>query len=142
MLHVQAMVDYEKFRSAKVAVFIHAADAGRTFQLLAEHGEAIARLAARFSARVLLVEEERLRPELIVEQELADAWVLLVTDGRNRAMTTRRNPQRINLDSRGDWELLAFRELLRQVRESTRIIADVTSYYSRYTLALEQPAAH
>jgi len=146
MVRAEALVDYERFRSASVVIFIDATEAGRTFQLLHEHEEAIGRLAGRFAARVLLVEEERLRPELIIENEVADAWVLLHSAGRNRSMSTRNNPQRINVDSRNNWEDKAFREIVRQVQESTRILVDVTSYYSRYALpevdAAASPGAH
>jgi len=146
MVRAEALVDYEKFRSASVVIFIDASDAGRTFQLLDEHGEAIGRLAGRFSARILLVEEERLRPESIIENDVADAWILLHSAGRNRSMSTRNNPQRINVDSHNKWEDKAFRELVRQVQESTRILVDVTSYYSRYALSevtgAARPGAH
>jgi hypothetical protein len=141
MFLAQALVDYEKFRCANVAIFIDATEAGRLHQLLAEHGEAIRRLAGNFSARVLLVEEQRLRPEQIVENDVADAWILLHAAGRNRATSTRKNPQRINVDTRSGWEEQAFREILRQIRETTRIQEDVTSYYSRYFLPEKIAAA-
>jgi len=134
MVQVQALVDYEKFRCANVAIFIEATEAGRARELLAVHGEAIARLAGHFAARVLLVEEQRLRPEHIIENDLADAWILLHSAGRNRVMATRNNPQRINVDTRNGWEEQAFKEILRQIQETTRILEDVTSYYSRYFL--------
>lgn len=139
MIRAEALVDYEKFRSANIAIFIDATEPGRAFELLSIHGDTIARLAGRFAARVLLVEEQRLRPELIIENEYADAWILLHAGGRNRAVSSRKNPQRINIDTRTDWEGQAFREILRQIKESTRIIEDVTSYYSRYVLP-EKPA--
>jgi len=146
MVRAEALVDYEKFRSASVVIFIDASEAGRTFQLLDEHGEAIGRLAGRFAARVLLVEEDRLRPEVIIENDVADAWILLHAAGRNRSMSTRNNPQRINVDSRNNWEDRAFREIIRQVQESTRILVDVTSYYSRYAqpepTGVARPEAH
>lgn len=135
MVQSQALVDYEKFRCANVAIFVDATDAARVRQLLAEHGPAITRLASHFAARVLLVEEQRLRPERIVETDLADAWILLHSAGRNRATSTRKNPNRINVDTRSGWEEQAFREIIRQIQETTRIHEDVTSYYSRYFLA-------
>lgn len=134
MVQAQALVDYEKFRCANVAIFVDATEAGRARQLLAEHGEAINRLARHFAARVLLVEEQRLRPERIIENDLADAWILLHSAGRNRATNTRKNPQRINVDTRSGWEEQAFKEIVRQIHETTRIQEDVTSYYSRYFL--------
>jgi hypothetical protein len=134
MVRAQALVDYEKFRCANVAIFIEATEAGRARELLALHGEAITRLAGHFSARVLLVEEQRLRPENIIENDLADAWILLHSAGRNRATATRKNPQRINVDTRNGWEERAFKEIIRQIQETTRILEDVTSYYSRYFL--------
>ena len=54
-------------------------------------------------------------------------------------MTTKKHPQRINLDSKGNWEAYAFKELLRQVRETTRIIEDVTGYYSRFPIHSDSP---
>lgn len=134
MVQSQALVDYEKFRCANVAIFVDATDAVRARQLLIEHGQAIDRLAGQFAARVLLVEEQRLQPERIIENDLADAWILLHSAGRNRATSTRKNPNRINVDTRNGWEELAFKEILRQIRETTRIQEDVTSYYSRYFL--------
>lgn len=134
MVQSQALVDYEKFRCANVAIFVDATEAGRARQLLAEHGEAISRLAGQFAARVLLVEEQRLQPERIIENDLADAWILLCSAGRNRATSTRKNPQRINVDTKSGWEEQAFREIVRQIQETTRILEDVTSYYSRYLL--------
>jgi len=134
MVQAQALVDYEKFRCANVAIFIDATDAGRTRQLLAEHGATITRLADQFNARVLLVEEQRLRPERIIENDLADAWILLHSAGRNRATSTRKSPNRINVDTRSGWEEQAFKEIVRQIHETTRIQEDVTSYYSRYYL--------
>jgi hypothetical protein len=141
MVQVQALVDYEKFRCANVAIFIDATAAERARELLAVHGEAITRLAGQFAARVLLVEEQRLRPERIIENDLADAWILLHSAGRNRATATRKNPQRINVDTRSGWEEQAFKEILRQIQETTRILEDVTSYYSRYYLPEKAVAA-
>lgn len=141
MLRAKALVDYEKLRCANVTIFVDATDAVRSCELLAEHGEAIRRLAACFDARVLLVEEKRLRPESIIENDFADAWVLLVAEGRSRALTTKKNPHRFNIDTRTAWESQAFREIVRQVQESTRILEDVTAYYSRYVLAPEKVAA-
>lgn len=140
MVQAQAVVDYEKFRCANVAIFIDATEAGRARELLATHGEAINRLASLFAARVLLVEEQRLRPEHIIENDLADAWILLHSAGRNRATSTRKSPNRINVDTRSGWEEQAFKEIVRQVQETTRIQEDVTSYYSRYFLS-EKAAA-
>jgi len=134
MARVQALVDYEKFRCATVAIFIDATDPVRARELLVTHGEAIHRLAGHFDARILLAEEQRLRPERIIEGDLADAWLLLHSAGRNRATATKKNPQRINVDTKCGWEEQAFREILRQIRETTRILEDVTSYYSRYYL--------
>lgn len=141
MVRAQALVDYEKFRCANVAIFIDATEAGRARELLATHGEAIARLASLFAARVLLVEEQRLRPEHIIENDLADAWILLHSAGRNRATSTRKSPNRINVDTRSGWEEQAFKEIVRQVQETTRIQEDVTSYYSRYFLSEKAAAA-
>jgi dephospho-CoA kinase len=134
MLRGQALVDYERLRRAKVAIFIDSTDVARCAALLEEHGEAVRRLADLFGAEVLLAEEGRLLAERIVESEFADAWVVLVNEGRGRALTTKRNSHRFNLDYRGSWEPRVFRELLRQIHESTRIHADVTAYYSRYVL--------
>lgn len=134
MVQSQALVDYEQFRCANVAIFVDATDALKVRQLLAEHGESIGRLAGQFAARVLLVEEQRLRPERIIEKDLADAWILLHSAGRNRATSTRKTPNRINVDTRNGWEEQAFKEILRQIQETTRIQEDVTSYYSRYFL--------
>jgi hypothetical protein len=139
MLQLQALVDYEKFRAAKVVIFLEASSATRAFDLLAQHGGAIEKLAAGFGARVYLVEEKRLQLEALVEEEFADAWLLLVSDGQSRSMTTKKYPQRINLDSKGNWEACAFKEVLRQVRETTRIIEDVTGYYSRFSLRSPAP---
>lgn len=140
MIRAHALVDYEKFAVARVVLFIEAADPKRLYQLLVQHGEAIERLAAPFGAKVLLAEGERVSAEAMVEGDVADAWVQLVADGRNRSMCTRNNPQRINVDAPAEWEAYAFREILRQVKESTRIIEDVTAYYSRFSLSGEGPA--
>lgn len=141
MVCAQAVVDYEKFRFANVAIFIDATEAGRTRELLTVHGEAINRLASLFAARILLVEEQRLRPEHIIENDFADAWVLLHSAGRNRTTSTRKNPNRINVDTRSGWEEQAFKEIVRQIQETTRILEDVTSYYSRYFLPEKTVAA-
>jgi hypothetical protein len=141
MVQAQALVDYEKFRCANVAIFIDATDAGRARQLLAEHGATITRLADQFHARVLLVEEQRLRPERIIENDLADAWILLHSAGRNRSTSTRKYPNRINVDSTRRWDEQVFKEIVRQIHETTRIQEDVTSYYSRYFLQDKQVAA-
>ncbi|MDY0267904.1 hypothetical protein [Trichloromonas sp.] len=132
MLQAQALVDYERFGCAKVALFVDTTEARRTAEVLVAHGPVIRRVAELFAARILLVDKDRLRPETIIDQGIADAWLLLVTEGRNRAMTTKKNPQRINLDG-GDWERHAFLEILRQIKESTRIQEEVTGSYRRYT---------
>lgn len=134
MLQAQALVDYEKFRAAKVALFLDATSSTRAFEVMNQHRSAIGRLAADFSAKVYLIEEKRLQPDQLIDEEFADAWLLLVAEGPGRAMTTKKHPQRINLDNKGNWEAYAFKELLRQVRETTRIIEDVTGYYSRFSL--------
>lgn len=134
MLQAQALVDYEKFRAAKVVLFLDATSTSRGFELLAQHRTAISQLAAGFSAKIYLVEEKRLQAEALIDEEFADAWLLLVAEGQSRSMTTKKHPQRINLDSKGNWEAYAFKELLRQVRETTRIIEDVTGYYRRFSL--------
>ncbi len=139
MFNAQALVDYEKFRNAKVVIFIDISDSARTYEMMVKHRQAIDRLAALFSAEVLLVEGARLTPESIVEEEIADAWVLLVSDGRNRTMATRRNPLRINVDTDNDWERHAFREIVRQVKESTSILENVTAHYSRFRPAGRKP---
>lgn len=142
MIRSRALVDYEAFRCANVAIFIDATDAGRSYQLLLAHGEAITRLAAHFDARVLLVEERRLRPENIIEKDVADAWIMLHSAGRNRAMSARNNPQRINVDAGNGWEGPAFREIVRQIQESTRIQEEVTGHYGRYVEAEKQAELH
>ena len=134
MNQAQALVDYEKFRSAKVVLFVDTTDVARSYEMIDRHREAIDRICRLFSARVLLVEGAKLVPEMIVEDEFADAWILLVSEGRNRAMSTRKNPQRINVTGQTDWEFYAFKEILRQIKESTRIIEDVTKVYSRFSL--------
>ena len=139
MLQAQALVDYEKFRAAKVVLFLDATSTTRGFELLAQHRAAIGQLAAGFSAKIYLVEEKRLQAEALIDEEFADAWLLLVAEGQSRSMTTKKHPQRINLDSKGNWEAYAFKELLRQVRETTRIIEDVTGYYSRFSLQRDSP---
>ncbi len=132
MIRSQSLVDYEKFRCAKVVIFVDVTDAARSYDMIGRHSDAVSRLAKLFDARVLLVEQGRLEAEQIIEEGISDAWILLVADGRNRSMTTKRNPQRINLDTQTDWEYHAYREILRQVRETTRIMEDVTAYYSRF----------
>lgn len=134
MVRSEVMVDYERFRSAKVAIFVDVADVGRSFNLLRGQADRIERLSSLFGARVMMVEQRKLTAERILEKELADGWVLLVSEGAGRALTTKKNPWRINVDAREDWEPYAFKELLRQVRESSQILEDVTSYYSRYQL--------
>jgi len=140
MIQAQAVVDYEKFHFAKVAVFIDTSHVKRTADMIENYGAAIQRLAGQFAARVLLVDQQKLQPEMIIDEGIADAWILLVAEGHNRAMTTRRNPQRINLDSGRDWERHAFVEILRQIKESTRIIEDVSGYYRRFSLPLDKSA--
>ena len=135
MIRSEALVDYEKFRSAKVAIFVDIGDTGRSYETMARHREAIERLAGMFGARILLVEQKKLLCDAIVESDYADAWILLVSDGPNRSMTTKKNPQRINVDAKTPWEGCAFKELVRQVKESTRILEDMTDYYSRFTAA-------
>lgn len=131
MIEARALVDYQQLRSAKVAILVDVSDASRAFALFATHGPGIERLARLFDARILLVEGKRVDPERILEQELADAWLLLVAAGRNRPLTSRNNPQQFNLEAGGDWEPQAFRELLRQVRESTAILEEVAGYSTR-----------
>ena len=138
MIQAQALVDYEKFHCAKVAVFIDTSNTRRTADMIDTHGPAIQRIAERFAARVLLVDQQKLQPEVIIDEGIADAWVLLVAEGHSRAMTTKKNPQRINLDSASDWERHAFLEILRQVKESTCIIEDVSGYYRRFSLPIEK----
>lgn len=139
MLQAQALVDYEKFRAAKVVLFLDATSTSRGFELLSRHRGAISQLAAGFSAKIYLIEEKRLQAEVLIDEEFADAWLLLVAEGQSRSMTTKKHPQRINLDAKGNWEAYAFKELLRQVRETTRIIEDVTGYYSRFSLHSAAP---
>jgi hypothetical protein len=131
MIRSQSLVDYEKFFSAKVVIFVDSSNPGRTYELLAAHGGGIERLTGLFSASVLLAEQGRLQADFIVENEVADAWVLLVAAGRNRGLATKRDPQRINVDAPSDWEAYAFKEILRQVRETTRILEDVAAPYRR-----------
>jgi hypothetical protein len=138
MIQAQALVDYEKFHCAKVAIFIDTTEARRTAELLTAHGASIRRVADLFAARILLVDQKKLQPEAIIDEGIADAWLLIVADGRNRAMTTKKNPQRINVDSGGDWERHAFLEIMRQIKESTRIIEDVSGYYRRFSLTAEK----
>lgn len=134
MIQSQSLVDYEQFRTAKVVIFIDSSKPTQAYQLLDTHGEAIERMVAFFSAQVLMAEHNRLQAQAIVECEFADAWILLVGDGKNRALSTRKNPQRINVDARSDWEGYAFKEVLRQIRESTEIIDELTGHYRRFDL--------
>ncbi len=140
MIQAQALVDYEKFHCAKVAVFIDTGNTRRTADMFDTHGPAIQRIAERFAARVLLVDQKRLQPEVIIDEGIADAWVLMVAEGHSRAMTTKNNPQRINVDSDSDWERHAFLEILRQIKESTAIIEDVSGYYRRFSMPIEKPS--
>ncbi len=142
MIQAQALVDYEKFHCAKVALFIDTSNTRRTAELIDTHGPAIRRIAELFAARVLLVDQKRLQPEAIIDEGIADAWVLMVAEGHSRAMTTKKNPQRINVDSDSDWERHAFLEILRQIKESTAIIEDVSGYYRRYSLPVEKSSLH
>ena len=135
MIRSEALVDYEKFRSAKVAIFVDIGDAGRSYEAMAKHRETIERIAGLFAARVVLVEQKKLLSEAIVESDYADAWLLLVADGHNRSLSTKKNPQRINVDAKSPWEGYAFKEIVRQVKESTKILEDVTEYYSRFAPA-------
>lgn len=140
MIQAQALVDYEKFHCAKVAVFVDTSNSKRTADMLDTHGPAICRIAEMFAARVLLVDQKKLQPEVIIDEGIADAWVLMVAEGHNRAMTTKKNPQRINVDSSSGWERHAFLEILRQIKESTAIIEDVSGCYRRYGMSLEKTA--
>jgi hypothetical protein len=138
MIQAQALVDYEKFHCAKVAVFIDTSNTKRTADMIDMHGPAIRRIAEMFAAKVLLVDQKKLQPEVIIEEGIADAWVLMVAEGHNRAMTTKKNPQRINVDSESNWGRHAFLEILRQIKESTAIIEDVNGYYRRFSLPIEK----
>jgi hypothetical protein len=139
MIRSQSLVDYERFCTAKVVIFIDNGNPDQTYQLLTAHGEAIERLCGLFSARVLMGDRKRLKADFIIENEIADAWILLVPAGRNRGLATGRDPQRINVDAKSDWEAYAFRELNRQIRETAQIIEEVTAPYRRYTRP-ENPA--
>lgn len=132
MIRSQSLVDYERFCTAKVVIFIDNSNPDQTYQLLTAHGEAIERLVGLFSARVLMGDRKRLKADFIVENEIADAWILLVTAGRNRGLATGRDPQRVNVDAKGDWEAHAFKELNRQIGETARIIEEATAPYRRY----------
>ena len=46
MVRGEAVVDYENFRCARVAIFIDATEPARTLQLLKEHSEAINRITS------------------------------------------------------------------------------------------------
>ncbi|WP_432823571.1 hypothetical protein, partial [Trichloromonas sp.] len=81
MIQAQALVDYEKFHCAKVAVFIDTSNTRRTADMIDIHGPAIRRIAEMFAARVLLVDQKRLVPEVIIDEGIADAWVLMVAEG-------------------------------------------------------------
>lgn len=133
MLRSQMLVDYRKFRTARVLIFVDVSDSKKAARLLREHGEAIERLAARFSAQLLMAESARIDPERIVEEDVADAWLLLRLEGPNRALATRKSPQYLNLDARHDWENHAFQELVRQIRETREINDQVAGHYSRYS---------
>ncbi|PLX83872.1 MAG: hypothetical protein C0617_10120 [Desulfuromonas sp.] len=62
MIQAQALVDYEKFCCAKVALFVDIAKVSQSHALVDKHREAITRIANLFSARVLLVDQSRLQP--------------------------------------------------------------------------------
>jgi hypothetical protein len=110
----------------------------RTADLIDIHGPAIRRIAEMFAAKVLLVDQKKLQPEVIIDEGIADAWVLMVAEGHNRAMTTKKNPQRINVNSESNWERHAFLEILRQIKESTAIIENVSGGYRRFSLPIEK----
>jgi hypothetical protein len=132
MIRSQSLVDYEKFCAAKVVIFIDNSNPDQTYQLLTDHGEAIERLCGLFSARVMMGDQKRLKADFIIENEIADAWILLVPAGRNRGLATGRDPQRVNVDAKSSWDAYAFKELNRQIRETTQIIEEVTAPYRRY----------
>lgn len=132
MIRSQALVDYERFCTAKVVIFIDNSHPDQTYQLLTAHGEAIERLSGLFSARVMMGDKERLKSDFIIENEIADAWVLLVPAGRNRGLATARDPQRVNVEAKSDWEVYAFRELNRQIKETAQIIEEVTAPYRKF----------
>jgi len=131
MLRSQSLVDYERFCTAKVVIFIDNSNPDQTYQLLTVHGEAIERLSGLFSARVIMGDQKRLKADFIIENEIADAWIILVPIGRNRGLATGRDPQRVNVDAKSSWEVYAFRELNRQIRETAQIIEEVTAPYRR-----------
>jgi len=131
MIRYEALVDYGKLRSAKVAIFIDCTDSAQAYNLLNAHGKRIEGLANTFSARILMAEQKRISAEILIENDLADAWLLLVSEGPSRGVCTKKNPQRINVDGKDDWDRYAFKEVVRQIKESTRIIEDVTGYYGR-----------
>ncbi|WP_305041276.1 hypothetical protein [Geoalkalibacter sp.] len=133
MLKSRMLVDYRRFRTARVLIFVDVSDGKKAARLLREHGEAIERLTARFSAQLLMAESALIDPERIVEQDVADAWLLLRLEGPNRALATRKYPQYLNLDARPDWENYAFQELVRQIRETRDINDQVAGHYNRYS---------
>jgi len=139
MIRSQILVDYERYRNARVVIFIDSSNAGQAHRLLTDQAAAVERLAAFFSARVLLAEGSRLEADSIVENDLADAWIVLGGIGRHRALATKKNPQRINVDTDADWEPYAFKEILRQVRETTRIEEEVTNHYRRFSRPKKDP---
>ena len=134
MIRSEAIVDYEKYHKASVILFVDNSNAGTAYRILSEHGTVIERLAALFSARVMLADQSRITPDAIVENDLADAWVVLVAEGPSRALSTKSNPHRLNVDNNADWECCAFKEVVRQVKESTRIVEDVTGCYGKFPL--------
>jgi hypothetical protein len=139
MIHSQSLVDYERFCTAKVVIFIDNSNPDQTYQLLIDHGEAIERLVGLFSAQVLMGDQKRLKADFIIEHEIADAWILLVPAGRNRGLATGRDPQRVNVDAKSSWETYAFKELNRQIRETAQIIEEVTAPYRRRRETLPSP---
>lgn len=133
MIRSESLVDYERFCTAKVVIFIDNSHPDQTYQLLIAHGEAIERLSAYFSARIMMGDQKRLKADFIIENEIADAWVLLIPAGRNRGLAPARDPQRVNVDAKSSWEAYAFKELNRQIRETAQIIEEVTAPYRQYT---------
>lgn len=138
MIRSEAIVDYEKCRKADVVFFIDNSDAATTYRIISEHGSTIERLAALFAARVILADQARVSSEAIVENDLADAWITIVAEGPSRALSTKKNPNRLNVDNRNEWEFAAFKEIVRQIKESTKIIEDVTGYYGTFTFGTQQ----
>lgn len=139
MIRSQVLVDYERYRNARVVIFIDSSNAAQAHRLLVDQAPAVERLAAYFSARVVLAEGSRLAADSIVENDLADAWIVIGGIGRHRALATKKNPQCINVDTDADWEPYAFKEILRQVRETTRIEEEVTNHYRQFNRQKKEP---